>query len=1541
MEIDMKKVMSFVLSTMVMSIVYGGQRNVYVGDEFDCPPNFLAKTNLVYYKDDITPLARGCLLQNIQQGTMTDIQPPFPTNAYIYGNGLWKWRWYVDYPMNIVGIYNDGRLPDSDNDPGNDPPHPHQDAGGAGSVGTVNGLGGANTNISAGNFKFAIAGTDDEVGWVRAFSGNHWTNSVYYGDGYKLTLPSTAFYQYGGNTICSNINPAYIIQFTTSPHTSTPYRISGKVANIGNGNNQIPYNYIEIILDGPVTRTININSDGTFDDIPGVAGTYIVKARVKNSYTPRPGFPLSKGYTVSVIADVRPFVDIITPAQYVINSEKTIKISGTNNAYVVGSMKWENSANGQHGFFASETYWQSTDIPLAVGINTITITGTNSINEATNDTVVITRGIVGTGTPFVDITNTVLLVSIAQDSYTFAGTNNIQLVGGMSWHNANTGESGTMPATQHWLFDAQLAPDSNVITVSGTNVNGVVDTDTITIQRGMSREVALLAPPDGCVTNAATIDLDVYYGIDIVPTLRFISTNNGATWLRYDNPAPIAFPTFGTYHWTALGYYDQLQPGVYAETNTLTITTARPHVQLLTPANNTILTNTFNVDLVAAFGDSPIQRQFSTNNGASWFDFTPATKVAFHKPGTWYWTARGRNVAGWGYADTTNKLTIFADITGSYGIFPSSPAQNDIYTNPAPEFSVATIGTFDYTSIITNDQPSYQVVFPSNIFMGPGVHSWSPVGTYFAPATHVYAPATNTFEVLNVNTSCVRLLSHKHNAHVPYGKISFDVYYFNVTDLQMTTNNGASWFSYTSPLYMNVGTYKWSARGKNAGGNYVYAPTTNTLYVIGPPDIRIVSPEDGDIFPNGSDTIVVRGRLVMGGYTIKELTLNGQTIDQSDLPNWQHTITLNEGGNMLTAYVETTDGYSAQDSIVVTYDSTLPPDTTPPDLAITSPADGLLIPEAMQNSFDIVGTVDDAIGVATLSVRVEPDMSTPWDVKLYSMPSWNGGPITLAVGDNRLIATAVDFGGNVATVTNIVTVTTVPITPNMVIDIFPDETCNKGVQDTVITGQQFASGCEFYLIGGRNSIKAFDIDIENSVKAYASFTVDNVSTGLYDVLAVNPDGSWGIALDIFTVHHINEITNLPPVILKVIPDVLTNNYNSDCIIAGSNFFNVQSVSFTNNAGYWFRGIDIDRERSSVTAVYCTAMCGSDLAPQSIPRPVGFFTAYVTAINDLTGNKPYAVRLVAASPPIRIEDVIIILSNDYKTITVTWNGPDAVAVYTNVNRYYSPFSTTDGKWAIAEGSATWPWIFDASGTESLYIHLSDTLTPDPVFDAKYDVGKYDQEITPGKGDIPSYNWITVPFILFNNSIDYVFKDMLTYTTGSDVDILQGQSAGFGGIQKDCYYYNGEWNDFGAGFAELESCRFYQLIIHPSHTNSCTITFVGKVPTNNTHFSHVFKTGTGDVPAYNWIGYPAPSIVSFLNMGLDDTMCSETASQLEKIQGQQTMGGILKDAYYLNGTWNDYGTGLGTNCIPGMGYQFIVAPNHTESEVSPHWEFNISY
>jgi len=90
--------------------------------------------------------------------------------------------------------------------------------------------------------------------------------------------------------------------------------------------------------------------------------------------------------------------------------------------------------------------------------------------------------------PFVVTTteNDTVIYSVSQ--FSVSGTNNANIVGGMTWLNELTGANGTFSAITSWTIpDIGLSVGENIISVSGTNINGSASGDSVTITR--TREI--------------------------------------------------------------------------------------------------------------------------------------------------------------------------------------------------------------------------------------------------------------------------------------------------------------------------------------------------------------------------------------------------------------------------------------------------------------------------------------------------------------------------------------------------------------------------------------------------------------------------------------------------------------------------------------------------------------------------------------------------------------------------------------------------------------------------------------------------------------------------------------------------------------------------------------------------------------------------------------------------------------------------------------------------------------------------------------------
>ncbi len=159
----------------------------------------------------------------------------------------------------------------------------------------------------------------------------------------------------------------------------------------------------------------------------------------------------------------------------------------------------------------------------------------------------------------IDITNAPFIVDTGVAECTIGGTNAPEsLVSGMMWWiNRANGAAGTVEVTgdRFQVTNIPLAYGENTIVVYGSNVYAMVGSDAIVVARG---HVALVAPPDGWVTNTPSLFLDAFFSTAMVR--RCLMTNatpvfDPATAFTYTSA--VSFREPGEYYWTAAALDEQ------------------------------------------------------------------------------------------------------------------------------------------------------------------------------------------------------------------------------------------------------------------------------------------------------------------------------------------------------------------------------------------------------------------------------------------------------------------------------------------------------------------------------------------------------------------------------------------------------------------------------------------------------------------------------------------------------------------------------------------------------------------------------------------------------------------------------------------------------------------------------------------------------------------------------------------------------------------------------------------------------------------------
>ena len=179
--------------------------------------------------------------------------------------------------------------------------------------------------------------------------------------------------------------------------------------------------------------------------------------------------------------------------------------------------------------------------------------------------------------------------------------------------------------------------------------------------------------------------------------------------------------------------------------------------------------------------------------------------------------------------------------------------------------------------------------------------------------------------------------------------------------------------------------------GDNSGvSNAVQIPVEPVDTI--PPQVAFISPADGAVF--NTTPISVTGT-ASDDVALASVTVNGADVGTTG--TWSIDIGLTEGSNVITVVATDTSGNTATDSIQVTYEIL---DTTPPELSVTSPADGATVSSTPVN---VTGTASDNVGLASVTVNGIPVVVT---AGAYSVD------VDLIEGVNAITVIATDTSGN-------------------------------------------------------------------------------------------------------------------------------------------------------------------------------------------------------------------------------------------------------------------------------------------------------------------------------------------------------------------------------------------------------------------------------------------------------------------------------------------------------------------------------------------------
>lgn len=244
-----------------------------------------------------------------------------------------------------------------------------------------------------------------------------------------------------------------------------------------------------------------------------------------------------------------------------------------------------------------------------------------------------------------------------------------------------------------------------------------------------------------------------------------------------------------------------------------------------------------------------------------------------------------------------------------------------------------------------------------------------------------------------------------------------------------TASGTTTWtWSWNSASVQN-GTHTLSARVTDTAGNVATASrsiaVSNPVLDTTPPTISVATPAS-QASVSGSVTVSGTASDNVGVASLSVSVDGGAATHATGTTAWSfawNTATVANGSHVVIAQALDAAGNSGTASVTVVVNNA-PVDTTPPVVAISSPAAG----GSVAGVVTVSGTASDNVGLAKVEVSVDGDAwSTAAGTSSWSW-SWSTAP--LVNGAHTLAARATDTGGLTTVASTTVTVANVAAPPN-------------------------------------------------------------------------------------------------------------------------------------------------------------------------------------------------------------------------------------------------------------------------------------------------------------------------------------------------------------------------------------------------------------------------------------------------------------------------------------------------------------------------------
>lgn len=735
-----------------------------------------------------------------------------------------------------------------------------------------------------------------------------------------------------------------------------------------------------------------------------------------------------------------------TPNPTFTTGASPLAISGTaSDADGIASVTWSNAKTGGSASAAFAAGAWTGSVPLAIGVNTITVSATDTAGNVATDSFDVTLDI---SPPTVTITSPTVASTFVQSgaAITLGGTasDNIGVATVTALNSAN-GSVGTPSGTTAWTVTGiALVAGPNVITVTATDTAGNSASSVITVTRDGTPPVLAITGPTAAptyITNDTPIQLS-----------GTSSDNVAVASISWSNSLGGSGAASGTANWSAsipLFSGDNIITVTSTDTAggfstaqiTVTFDNTPPAVAINAPtAAPTYVTNIAPVLLGGTASDGVQLANVTWSNAA-----TGGTGTA---TGTTTWSAsvpltNGLNVITVSANDTAgNSTTDLISVTFDATVPTIAIGAPTALPNYLTSASTVALGgsASDNVGVAT-----VTCVNSANGAVGvvTGTTSWT-----VAPIALVAGDNTITVTVTdtagNTNTDTITV---KQDSVTPTVSIttptSSGTAVTGSSPLAIggtaSDNVGVASVTWSNPLGVPssgtaTGTTTWTALVPIAAGgpNTITVTVTDTAGNIGTttltvtldntaPTIATTGPTNQPTYSTATSSVTVSGTASdAGGLSTITWTngATGATGTATGTNNWSAAIALTPGVNLITITAVDAAGNTSISTITVIHD------TQAPTVNISVPTSAANANSSL-SPITIGGSASDNVGVTSVSWT---NGATGGSGVATGTSAWSAS-VPLVEGNNQITVTAIDNVGNSASDT--ITVTYDPTLPTI------------------------------------------------------------------------------------------------------------------------------------------------------------------------------------------------------------------------------------------------------------------------------------------------------------------------------------------------------------------------------------------------------------------------------------------------------------------------------------------------------------------------------